>query len=92
MRIDRRTAAMLAETGLAAVFAADVVSGLREDSPLVGVGLTAADLVCLSDAIAAAAAARGCDCVLDDADVEGLTTVADLVGVIEARGEIGRSA
>lgn len=87
MSVDRSTAAALAEQGLAAVFGAQIVAGLREDSPLAGIGLSAADLVCVSDAIADAAEIRDIDCVLGDADMDGLTTVADLVSVIVIRGE-----
>ena len=87
MSIERGRAAALAERGLAAVVGEDIVATLREDSPLEGIGLTEADLVCVSDAIAAAASARSVDCVLSDEDVVGLVTVADLVTAIATRSE-----
>ncbi len=87
MSADRSVAAALAERGLAAVVGEDIVATLREDSPLEGIGLTDADLVCVSDAIASAAATRGQDCVLTDGDVVGLVTVADLVTAIAARAQ-----
>ena len=87
MSIDRGVAAALAERGLAAVVGEHIVAALREDSPLEGIGLTEADLVCVSDAIASAACAQGEDCVLTDEDVVGLVTVADLVSAIATRAE-----
>lgn len=86
MTIDQRTAGSLAETGLSAVLGPEIVSGLRPDSPLSGVGLGAADLVGLSDAIADAASRRGVQCILDDGDLDGLETVSDLVASIAAAG------
>ena len=84
---DHRTAAAIAEAGLAAVFAPDVVARMREDSPLSALGLTPADLVCVSDAVADAAVARGRVCLLDDADLDGLESVADLVRAIQRRAD-----
>jgi len=84
MSIQRRAAAGLAEAGLGSVVDPALVAGLREDSPLDAVGLAAADLVCLSDAVGQAAAARGLVCALDDGDLDGVVTVADLVTVIAA--------
>ena len=85
MTIDRQVASALAESGLSAVVGPEIVSRLREDSPLALVGLSTADLVCVSDAVARAADARGLDCVLVDSDLAGLDTVADLVTVITLR-------
>lgn len=87
MSIDRPAAASLAERGLAAVVGIDIVATAREDSPLDGIGLISADLVCISDAVASAAAEGGIECVLTDPDVDGLVTVADLVTAIAARGQ-----
>lgn len=89
MTLDRTSAAALAEAGLTAVFGLDVVAGLREDSPLEGIGLTPEDLICLSDSIANAATKDGGSCVLDDADIDDLVTVADLVSAVAACGEQG---
>lgn len=79
MTVDPRTAAAIAESALAAVFAPDVVARLRADSPLAALGLTPADLVSVSDAVADAAESRGLVCVLGDADFDGVDSVADLV-------------
>jgi hypothetical protein len=88
MSIERAAAASLAERGLAAVVGVDIVATVREDSPLDGMGLTEADLVCVSDAVASAAAEGGAECVLTDFDVDGLVTVADLVTAIAALGQV----
>lgn len=88
MTVDQATASSLAESALAAVLGPEVVSGLRQDSPLAGVGLTAADLVCVSDAIAEAATRHGVHCVLDDGDLGGLETVSDLVAAIAMAGSV----
>lgn len=87
MSLDRAVAADLAERGLAAVVGDDIVAALREDSPLDRIGLVPADLVCVSDAVAAAALGDDRECVLTDADVDALVTVADLVTAIAARGQ-----
>ena len=89
MTLDRTSAAALAEAGLTAVVGPGIVAGLREDSPLARIGLTSADLICLSDAIANAATTAGAHCVLDDADMVDLVTVADLVSAVAACGEQG---
>jgi hypothetical protein len=78
----QRTSAVIAEAALTAVFGATAVGSLREDSPLTAVGLTPADLVCLADAAAVAAAARGITCVLDDASLADRRTVSDLVQAV----------
>lgn len=83
--VEQRLAAQVAEEALRSVFDPQAVSALREDSPLTAIGLTPADVVCLADAVAKAANDRGFSCVLGDADLEGVHTVADLVeAVIEA--------
>lgn len=79
----RQLAATIAEQGLAAVFAADLVRGLREDSPLAAAGLAPADLVAVADAVAGAARERGRSCVLGDEELSGVVTVADLIAVVE---------
>lgn len=79
---DRRTAGLLVEEALAAVFDADAVKGLRPDSPLSAVGVTPADLVCLAEAIADAASARGGICILDDLSLSDVITVADLIDAV----------
>lgn len=86
---DRRLAGSLVEEGLAHVFPAELVGGLREDSPLAVLGLVPEDLVAVSDAVGAAAARRGVACRIGDADLIGLVvddggvrsgaTVTDLV-------------
>lgn len=78
-------AAAIAEAGLAAVFAADLVRGLREDSPLAAAGLVPADLVALADAVAGAARQRGRSCVLGDEEMSGMATVRDLIAAVEGR-------
>ncbi len=78
-------AASLAEAALGVVLGAELVAGLRKDSPLAGVGLSETDHVCLSDAVAAAASAHGADCVLEDADLSGVQTVGDLIAAIRSR-------
>lgn len=88
MTVDQHTAGSLAQSALAAVLGPEVVSGLRQDSPLAGVGLTAADLVCVSDAVADAATRRGVHCVLDDGDLDGLERVSDLVAAIAKAGSV----
>ncbi len=82
--LDHRTAATIVETALSAVFDASVVSRLREDSPMSTVGMRPADAVCLADAISAAATNGGHQCELRDSDFADVTTVADLVGAVEA--------
>ena len=78
----RRPAALIVEAGLAAVFDAAAVAGLREDSPLGAVGMTDADAVCVADAIAAAADETGWSCVLDDEVMAGAQTVAALIDAV----------
>jgi hypothetical protein len=76
---DRRTAALIVEQALREVFEGEVVSGLREDSPLGAVGMTDADAVCVADAVSAAAEAAGWACVLDDEAMERADSVAALI-------------
>jgi len=83
--VEHRTAAAIAEAALSTVFGASAVQALREDSPLSAVGLAPADLVCISDAVSDEAVRRGLTCVLDDADLGTVTTVGDLVGVVQAQ-------
>ena len=78
-------AAELAQTALAAVLGPEIVSGLRCDSPLSGVGVRAGDWICLCDVVETAAREQGVACVLDDDDVSRVVTVADLIDVITAR-------
>ncbi len=83
--IEHRLAAQVAEEALRSVFDPQAVSALRDDSPLTAIGLTSADVVCLADAVAKASDDRGFTCVLGDADLEDVHTVADLVlAIIEA--------
>lgn len=82
--IDRRVAAGIVEDALAAVFDPPIVRQLREDSPLTVLGMTAADAVCVSDAIGEAAAGVGIDCELGDADLAAADSVADLVSAVQA--------
>jgi len=89
---EHHVAASLVRDALTAVFDRDSVSLLREDSPLVALGMTDADMVCFADALAASARAQGRGCVLADADLEGVATVADLIGAVVAAlapGEVG---
>ncbi len=79
---DHHLAAQVAEDALRSVFEPQAVSALREDSPLAAIGLTSADVVCVADAVAQAAVDRGFTCVLDDAAMENVETVADLVRAI----------
>jgi hypothetical protein len=81
---DRRTAGQLVEEALAAVFDGEAVTALREDSPLSAVGMTSADLVCLADAIADAATARGRTCVLGDVALSDVVTVSDVIDAVTA--------
>lgn len=87
--VDRRDAALVVEAALSAVFDPALVRQMRPDSPLAGLPLTPADAVCLADAVADAAAKSGWQCRLDDADLDGVTTVADLVDAVAAVAEIG---
>jgi hypothetical protein len=82
--LDRRAAASIVEEALAAVFEPAVVRQLREDSPLGMLGMTPADAVCVSDAVAQSAAAVGLECRLGDAEIGGAGTVADLVSSVQA--------
>jgi hypothetical protein len=82
--IDRRLAAGIVEDGLAAVFDPAVVRQLREDSPLIVLGMTDADAVCVSDAVGIAAESAGLACVLGDSDLANAVTVADLVAAVQA--------
>ena len=82
--IDRRLAARIVEDALAAVFDPAVVRQLREDSPLSVLGMTAADAVCVSDAVGTAAGSAGLTCALGDADLVSAVTVADLVAAVQA--------
>ncbi len=83
--MERRQAARVVDVALRAVLAADVVSRMREDSPLVASGMTDADAVCVVDALAAASAEAGWACVLDDAALIDVVTVADLIDVVTVR-------
>lgn len=82
--IDRREAAGIVETALAAVFDPSLVHQLREDSPLTVLGMTTADAVCVSDAVGEAARAAGLDCDLGDSDLATAGAVADLVAAVQA--------
>ena len=82
---DARTAAVLVEDALALIFPGDLVARLRPDSPLTAVGMTPADAVCVSDAVASLAERSGLSCRLTDADLEGTTAVADLVDAVQRR-------
>jgi hypothetical protein len=84
--LDRRTAALVVEAALAAVFDAALVRQLREDSPLTVLGMVPADAVCVADAIGREAERAGWSCALGDAELAGLVTVADLVSVVQATG------
>ncbi len=79
---ERTTHAAIAEEALRRVFDSQSVAGLREDSPLAMLGMTPADVVCLADAVARAAQERSLTCMLGDADLAGLTTVADLIDAV----------
>jgi hypothetical protein len=81
--IDRRIAAGIVEDALSGVFSPEVVRGLREDSPLAGIGMAPADAVCVADAVAAAADQAGLVCQLSDGDFTAAHTVADLVSAVE---------
>ncbi len=81
--IERRIAAGIVEDALSAVFSPEVVRGLREDSPLSGIGMAPADAVCIADAVAAAADQAGLVCQLADDDFTAAHTVADLVSAVE---------
>ena len=87
--MDRRVAAGIVEQALGAVYDPSIVRTLREDSPLDVLGIRPADAVCIADAVHAAAPAFGAECVLDDADVVDVETVADLVDAVVAAGERG---
>jgi hypothetical protein len=78
----RHIAAELVEEALRAVYEPSQVALLREDSPLSALGASAADMVCIADALAVAARHQGRSCVLDDSDVDEVATVADLIGVV----------
>jgi hypothetical protein len=78
-------AASLTQDALAAVFDASAVSALREDSPLAALGMSDADVVCVADALAAAARGQGLWCVLDDADLGQAETVSDLIAAVTAK-------
>lgn len=82
--ITHRDAAVILEQALGAVFDETIVRQLREDSALAALGMTPADAVCLSDAVAEAAARVGWVVDLGDADVAGVTRIADLVNAIAA--------
>ncbi|MBK9738700.1 MAG: hypothetical protein IPO93_04135 [Actinobacteria bacterium] len=84
--IDHSTAALIAQDALRAVFDAQAVAALREDSPLSALGIADSDVVCIADAVAVGAVARGRECRLGDADLDGVTTVADLVRTISEHG------
>ncbi|MCX6434476.1 MAG: hypothetical protein NTX29_17490 [Actinobacteria bacterium] len=81
--IDHRVAAGIVEDALTSVFDPAIVRGLREDSPLAGVGMMPADAVCIADAVAVAAERAGLVCHLDDADFATAESVADLVRAVE---------
>jgi hypothetical protein len=68
------------------VFDPDVVRGLRADSPLSALGMTLADTVCVADAIALCARRHDVRVEPGDGDLDGLVTVADLIGAIAAGG------
>lgn len=78
-QINHRAAATIVEDALCAVFDEDLVRRLRADSPLEAVGLTDADLVCVTDAIEMAASAVGLHCALRDEDLVGVDTIDDLI-------------
>lgn len=80
---ERRVSAAIAEQALTAVFGARAVTSLREDSPLSAVGMSAPDLVCLAEAVVRAGRDRQVTCLLDDAALDGLVTVRDLVDAVE---------
>ena len=86
--VEHRTAAAIAEAALSVVFGRSAVATLREDSPLAAVGLVPADLVCLSDAIAADAAARGVTCILDDEALGHALTVGDVVVAVQSHATV----
>jgi hypothetical protein len=90
---DRRTAAGIVENALGAVFDPAVVRQLRDDSPLGTLGMTPADAVCISDAVAAEAARVGLRCELGDSVLGSVDTVADLISAVVAaatpQGEAG---
>lgn len=92
MTVDHRTAAAIVEDALVAVYDAAVVRRLREDSPLEALGMSAADAICVADAVAASAVAAGHTCVLVDADFADAVTVADLVGRVQARADAGEAS
>jgi hypothetical protein len=83
----RHDAASVVQEALVAVFDATAVGVLREDSPLSSLGFTDADMVCVADAIAAASSSRGVTCVLDDADLVDVVTVADLIDAVVSHAE-----
>jgi hypothetical protein len=87
--IDHRIAAGIVEDALSAVFSPEVVRGLREDSPISGIGMMPADAVCIADAVAAAADAAGLGCRLSDEDFTAVHTVADLVSAVETAARKG---
>ncbi|MBI1351674.1 MAG: hypothetical protein GC156_11200 [Actinomycetales bacterium] len=84
-RLDRPQAQAVVDVALARVFAADVVSGLRADSPLSALAMTGADAVCLADAVCDAAAGLSFRCVIDDDAMASVRTIADLVDEVVRR-------
>ena len=86
---DRLAAASVVKAALIAVFDAGPVSVVREDSPLTALGLTPADMACVADAVARETASWPAPCVLDDADLADVTTVADLVDAVVSRRAAG---
>lgn len=84
---DRRVAVAVTVEALRRVLDPATVATLRDDSPLAGVGVTDADLVCIADAIAAECERLpdGALVVLDDDDFESINTVSDLVTAVRAR-------
>lgn len=81
----RSQAQAVVDAALARVFPADVVTGLRADSPLSALGMTDADAVCLSDAVGDAAASVSFRCVIDDDAMASVRTIADLVDEVVRR-------
>lgn len=58
------------------------VASLREDSPLSALGMQAADLVCLAEAIWTETGL-----LIDDSDLAGIVTLGDLQGVVNAKAQ-----
>ena len=86
---DRLAAAAAVKAALIAVFDAGPVSVVRADSPLSALGLTDADMVCVADAVTRETASWPAPCVLDDDDLAGVATVADLVNAVHIRRSAG---